>query len=69
MESEYPAHWQALVEETTAERHAQLDDVWRRSEAGAARDEIEALLQPLVGRAGRALLVRLYPEAKEVLRR
>jgi len=68
VESEYPAHWQALVEEATAERRAQLNDIWRRAEAGAARDEIEALLQPLVGRAARALLVRLYPEAREVLR-
>jgi hypothetical protein len=69
VESEYPPHWQALVEEATAERRAQLDDIWRRAEAGAARDEIEALLQPLIRRAARALLVRLYPEAAEVLPR
>jgi len=63
VESEYPPHWQALVEEVTAARRAELDDIWRRAEAGAAREEIEALLQPLVSGAGRALLVRLYPEA------
>jgi hypothetical protein len=68
-ESEYPPHWQAVAEEATAERRAQLNDIWRRAEAGAARDEIEALLQPLIRRAARALLVRLYPEAAEVLPR
>jgi hypothetical protein len=69
VESEYPPHWQAVVEETTAARRAQLNEIWGKAEAGATREEIDALLQPLVGGAGRALLVRLYPEAKEVLRR
>jgi hypothetical protein len=69
VEGEYPPHWQALAEEVTAARRAQLDDIWRRAEAGATRGEIETLLQPLVGGAGRALLVRLYPEAAEVLQR
>jgi hypothetical protein len=69
VEGEYPPHWQALAEEVTAARRAQLDDIWRRAEAGATRGEVEALLQPLVGGAGRALLVRLYPEATEVFQR
>ncbi|HEY7758572.1 MAG TPA: GTPase domain-containing protein [Burkholderiales bacterium] len=69
VESEYPPHWQALVEDVMVTRRAELNDIWRRAEAGATREEIESLLQPLVGGAGRALLVRLYPEATEVLRR
>jgi hypothetical protein len=69
VESEYPPHWQVLVEETTAARRAQLSEIWRKAEAGAAREEIESLLKPLVGGAGRALLVRLYPEATAVLAR
>ena len=67
VEGEYPPHWQVLVEEVTAARIAELNDIWRRAEAGATRDDIELLLQPLVRVAGHALLVRLYPEAGEVL--
>jgi hypothetical protein len=63
VESEYPAHWQPLVEEAARRRRTGLDAVWARAAQSAAAGEIEQALQPIVAAATREVLLQLYPAA------
>jgi hypothetical protein len=67
VEGEYPPHWRALVEEETARQESALAAVWDRAAGGGGREEIAALLHPIVTDAARRLLVRLYPDARPLL--
>ena len=68
VEGEYPAHWQGLVAAVVGDQAPAWSTVWARA-AGGDRDEIQRVLHPIVTAAARRLLVRLYPEAEELLTR
>jgi hypothetical protein len=63
VESEYPPHWHALVDEVVAEQAPALGWVWTQAEQAEGREEIERALHPIVTDATRRVLTRLYPEA------
>ena len=64
-EQEAPAHWMKLIEEALAYRKAGMDSLFEqiRNDDGAA----ETRLADELGHVARAVLVRLYPEARELL--
>ena len=66
VEGEYPEHWQPLVESVAGRRREVLDAVWTRAAQGAAREDIEGALQPVVTAAAREVLVHLYPGAGRI---
>ena len=59
-----PAHWLPLVDKVVVARQASLDVAWRTAGEGDLVARLEAELTD----AARELLVRLYPEASELLR-
>ena len=63
---EYAPHWRSLVDEVTDAHRDELDMVWKWGAEGAARDELERELQPIVAGATRELLARLYPDAADL---
>jgi hypothetical protein len=67
-ELEAPAHWSGLVEEELRPRLKQLRKIW---ELGARGTEIEEAdrdaLMRAVERTLRAVLLRAYPHARELL--
>jgi hypothetical protein len=65
VESEYPAHWRPLVAELAARYRGELEPIWT-AEGRTSADEVALLLSPLVSRATREILERLYPEAREL---
>jgi hypothetical protein len=65
VESEYPAHWRPLVAELAARYGRELEPIWT-AEGRTSADEMAQLLTPLVSRATREALERLYPEASEL---
>jgi len=65
VESEYPAHWRPLVDELAARYRAELEPIWN-AEHRTGLDEVAQQLTPLVSRAAREALERLYPEASEL---
>jgi hypothetical protein len=64
VEGEAPPHWLPLVDKAIAARQAALDVAWRTAGEGDLAARLEAELTD----AARELLVRLYPEATELLR-
>ena len=64
VEGEYPAHWGPLVAEVAARYRGELEPIWNAE--GRTADEVAQQLSPLVSRATREVLQRLYPEAKEL---
>ena len=69
--SETPAHWKDVVADVLAAQRAASTAVWderaerqsaRQADDGAAQ-RLAAQLRPLVDRALRAVLLRLYPQA------
>jgi Domain of unknown function (DUF3482) len=65
VESEYPGHWRPLVAEVAARCRGELEPIWN-AEGGTSADEVAQLLRPLLSRATREVLERLYPEASEL---
>jgi hypothetical protein len=65
VESEYPAHWRPLVDELAARYRAELEPIWN-AEGRTSADEVAQQLSPLVSRAIREALERLYPDAREL---
>ena len=65
VEAEYPAHWQPLANEVTSQYRSELEVIWAAAERASAH-ELEEQLTPIVGKAMREVLQRLYPEAREV---
>ena len=65
VEGEYPAHWRPLVDEVAARYRGELEPIWN-AERRTSADEVAQLLSPLVSRATREVLERLYPEAREL---
>ena len=68
VESEYPPHWQALVDEVVAKRGAAFDRIWVTAAQGGSRDELAAAITPLIADATREALVRLYPSSEAIWR-
>ncbi|HEX6157609.1 MAG TPA: DUF3482 domain-containing protein [Burkholderiales bacterium] len=64
VENEYPAHWLPLIAEVAARYHRELEPIWNAE--GRTADEVTQQLRPLVSRATREVLERLYPEAREL---
>jgi hypothetical protein len=69
VEGEYPAHWRPLVSEVAAQNRGELDAIWDAAEQRASAGELAEQLSPLVSKAARQVLVRLYPEAGTILSR
>jgi hypothetical protein len=65
VESEYPAHWQPLVAELAARYRGELEPIWN-AEGRKSAEEVVRQLSPLVSRATREVLERLYPEARDL---
>ena len=63
VEGEAPPHWLPLVDKVVVARQAALDVAWRTAEEG----DLTVRLQAELTDAARELLVRLYPEASELL--
>jgi hypothetical protein len=64
--SEYPPHWQGLVEEVTLQRRQEFESVWLAAQGGASRDEVAKRLRPLVTATAGDILVRMYPASKDI---
>jgi hypothetical protein len=62
-ESEYPAFWQAVVQQEVAARRPALAALWAQRPPADNGERIEAELSALLGEAARALLATLYPDA------
>ena len=62
-ESEYPAFWQAVVQQEVAARRPALAALWAQRPPADNGERIEAELSALLGDAARALLATLYPGA------
>jgi len=69
VEGEAPAHWTALVDEVIRARQPAWQAAWAMSGEGASAADIAARLQPQLASAARELLIRLYPEAREIFGR
>ena len=65
VDSEYPAHWRPLVAELVARYRGELEPIWN-AESHTSAGEVAQVLSPVVSRATREVLERLYPEAREV---
>jgi hypothetical protein len=63
-EGEHPTHWQAAVEKVVAGEQPALRSAWNRAKEG--REAIASALEPVLARAGRRLLIGLYPEAEDI---
>jgi hypothetical protein len=66
LEGEYPPHWQALAADVVRAHAKELEDVWHAAHGGAAIDEIEQRLRPLIAAVTRETLVRLYPDSGHI---
>jgi hypothetical protein len=64
--SEYPPHWQGLVEEVTLQRRQEFESVWLAAQGGASRDEVAKRLRPLITATAGDILVRMYPASKDI---
>ena len=67
VEGEYPAHWRPLVAEVAARYRPELEPLWN-PERGANAEQVAERLTPIVSKAIREVLERLYPEARELFR-
>jgi uncharacterized protein DUF3482/50S ribosome-binding GTPase len=67
IEGEYPAHWGPLASEVASQHRGGLEAIWSAAEGGASAHDVAEQLTPLVTETTREVLVRLYPEAKEIL--
>jgi uncharacterized protein DUF3482/50S ribosome-binding GTPase len=68
-EGEAPAHWLPLVEGLVAARQHAWQSAWTTAGEGASPADIAARLEPELAAAGREVLQRLYPEAREIFER
>ena len=62
-ESEYPAHWRAVVDTVVQQHRGDFDVAWQLAEQGASAAELEVRLEPALRATARETLVRLYPQA------
>jgi hypothetical protein len=65
VEGEYPAHWQPLANEVASQHRSELESIWTAASARAPH-EVADQLTPIVSKATREVLERLYPEAGEI---
>ncbi len=66
VEGEAPGHWPPLVEEVVRARGTSLDAAWRSDEESMEAETLAARIEPELAAAARELLVRLYPESREI---
>jgi hypothetical protein len=66
-EGEAPRHWPALIDEVVQARTPALEAAARADGAGDSAEAIAARIEPELAAAARELLVRLYPEAGELV--
>jgi hypothetical protein len=66
VQSEYPAHWRAVVESAVGRFDDRLAELWRDAAQGASGTAVAAELTPLVDEVLRDVLVTLYPEAEAI---
>jgi hypothetical protein len=59
--SEYPAHWQPVVQESVRDEAARLDEVWAAAATTTDANALARLLAPVLERILRQVLRRLYP--------
>jgi len=65
VEGEYPAHWRPLANDVASQYLSELEAVWTSAERASAH-EVAEQLAPIVRKAMREVLERLYPEAREM---
>jgi hypothetical protein len=65
VEGEYPAHWRPLANDVALRYRSELEPIWTAAERASA-NEVAERLTPIVSKAMREILERLYPEAREV---
>ena len=65
-ESEHPAFWRSAVEEVTDRRSRELQALWQQARGGETASMVAAL-EPLLAACAAAVLVDLYPEARDLL--
>ena len=63
IDSEYPAHWRPLASEVASHHRGELEAI---SNAAGIALEVTEKLTPIVSKATREVLERLYPEAGEM---
>ena len=66
VEGEYPPHWQALAADVVRAHAKELEDVWHAAHSGAAMEQVEQRLRPLITAVTREALVRLYPDCAHI---
>ena len=67
VEGECPADWRPLVAATRARSQAALDTAWKAAADGAEAATVAEALAPVVRASVLGVLLRLYPEAAELL--
>ena len=65
VEAEYPAHWRPLANDVASQYRSELEAIWTAAERASAHQVAEQLT-PIVSKAMREVLERLYPEAGEM---
>ena len=65
VEGEYPAHWRPLANEVASQYRTELEAIWTAAERANAH-EVAEQLTPIVSKAMREVLERLYPDAGEM---
>ena len=65
-QGEAPAHWPPLVDELVRLHAAAFEAAWHMADEGASLEDLAARLESDLAAAARELLVRLYPEAREI---
>ena len=66
--SDHPAFWSDQVSAVLAQRRKALQAIWSRRASDAERPVVEAELQSVLRAASIDLLIRLYPDARDMLR-
>jgi hypothetical protein len=67
VQGEAPPHWPPLVDEVVRPLAATFEAAWRMAGEGVDVDDVATRLQSDIAAAARELLVRLYPEARDLL--
>ena len=68
VESDHPAFWSDQASAALAQRRKALQAIWSRRASDAERPVVEAELQSVLRAASIDLLIRLYPDAQDMLR-
>ena len=66
-EGEYPPHWRALAQDIVARRRAEFGAAWATVGEGVDREQLVAMLQPLLRASAKEALVSLYPDCRGML--